>query len=187
LVAASLVALVVGLGIGVAIGDSSNKTNVRASPSAPAPTVGPLRPNVTGRVPRRPRPSETPASVAIGKKVSYRNGASIQVLSYQPNIAPNQPYARPPAGMSYAIIDVQFCAGRVATRYSDLGFKAKMSDNHKYDATTSVKPPDLGSGVLSARSGCKRGYVTLQLPKGQKPVAIIWNYGTWRRTTWNVK
>ena len=182
LVAASLVALAVGVGIGYGIRDTSKKTKVVVA--SPAPT------SATGALPRRPagvpRPSATPASFRIGDKASFQSGASIQVFSYEPNVVPTHSPAPTTVGMSYGAIDVEFCAGRVAARYADTGFKAKMADTRKYGPTTSAKEPDLGAGVLPPASGCKRGYVTLQVPQGQQPVAIVWRYGTWRPTSWSM-
>ena len=107
------------------------------------------------------------------------------MFSYEPNVVPNHSPA-PAAGMSYGVIDVQFCAGRVAVRYADVGFKARMADTRKFGASTAVKDPDLGAAVLPVGSGCKRGFVTLQVPEGQQPDAIVWRYGTWRPTSWSL-
>jgi hypothetical protein len=187
---AAVIALLIGGAIGFAIGNSSKKKNTASSAltnTSPSDTTPDTSEPDTTPLTETPTTVPAPPTFTVGQKVEYENGASIQVFSYQPNVVPNDSFETPQAGMSFAVIDVQFCTGTDAASYNDLGFKAKMADNREYDSTISVKDPDLGSGDLPAGSGCKRGYVTLSIPQGQQPTALLWDYSGWQLTTWTLK
>ncbi len=187
LATASAVALFIGVGIGTSgtgseedkVADSTSttaRTSTTDEPTTQAPTTTTMAPTTV------PRPTEH----VIGDKVTYEGGASIQIISYEQGV--DGGYFDPEPGNEYAIVDVEVCAGSSEISYNEMALAAIMADNRRYsDSFGGARDPGLGSGDLSAGSGCVRGWATLEVPVGQRPVSILWSYGDFEDTRWAVK
>jgi hypothetical protein len=119
--------------------------------------------------------------------VTYTNGASVQVLAYEQGVPGASRFVTPDPGNEYAVIDVQVCAGPSAEiPYNVFGFALQMPDNRRYDPGSTVREPSLGSGTLPAGGGCTRGWVSFEVPVGQRPVFVVWDYSNFVETKWSV-
>jgi hypothetical protein len=129
-----------------------------------------------------------PTEYAVGAKVSYTDGATVQLYSYQQGVPSQNQFSQPAAGLELAVLDVQVCAGPSAKMsYNELGFSALAPDNRNYNNSFSAaREPRLLAGDLPAGGGCRRGWVTLEVPKGQRPVYIIWDYAGYQQTRWRL-
>jgi hypothetical protein len=125
---------------------------------------------------------------AMGEKVLYESGASVQVYSYEQGVPSDNSFDQPGAGSEYAVIDVEVCAGATGDApYNELAFKAQTADNRQYGTQFgSVRDPRLESGTIPTGGGCKRGWVTLEVPIGQRPVNIFFSYGGFAPAKWTV-
>ncbi|MFZ6002871.1 MAG: hypothetical protein ACOYXM_02960 [Actinomycetota bacterium] len=121
----------------------------------------------------------------VGEKIEYVDGSSVQVFTWEQPVPPANEYSTPDPGFEYGVLDVEVCAGgQEEAAYNSLALSARMADNRVYDdAFGTAREPDLSSGDIPAGGGCRRGYVTLSVPAGQQPVAILWDYGG-RQAEW---
>ena len=147
------------------------------APAAEAPAAG--QPATTV-----PAPS---ATKAVGDKVALANGDTIQVHSYTPNVAASNQFAKPTAGMTFSVIDVEGCAkGANATGVvNPFYFALQMADNTRAEPTfLPVKTPELHSGA-QAPGDCIRGNVGFEVPSAAKPIAVVFtSFGT--SVKWNI-
>jgi hypothetical protein len=131
-------------------------------------------------------PATKPAQLNVGDKVTFKSGATVAVLSYE-QPAPAMKYTKPDDGMEYARIDVEVCAGSAETSYNGFGFELQTADNRRWDNGFGVDTnPDLGSGDLPANGGCVRGFVGFELPAGQRPVSVVFDYPGFEQARWMV-
>jgi hypothetical protein len=132
-----------------------------------------------------PRPTGT---FPMGYKLTYANGTTVQVFSYEQGTAKASTGATQPpvAGREFAVIDAEVCASPTApTPYGAVGFKVQMPDGTLYGGSiANDREPKLGSGTLPAAGGCKRGLVTLQVPVGQSPRVVVWDYPGYLAANW---
>jgi len=170
---------VVGVIIIANVFSSTERAIDRATSSVPTPfTAAPFTSATTS--------ANSAKTFKVGDKVTYTDGSSIQVYTYEQPASPGR-YQTADPGMDLAVIDVEFCAGTTSSRtvsYNDLGFKAQMPDNRQYASTYGGRDPDLGSGDIPPSGGCKRGFVTLQLPAGQRPSFVLWDYPGTEQARW---
>ena len=180
------VAVILGVVGVVILNNIINDTETKIRESARTPHDEPSRspstffPTTTTTAPRA-------KTFAVGDKVAYQDGSSIQLFTYEQPV-PQGRFSSVEPGNELAVIDVEFCAatsGR-AFSYNDLGFKAQMADNRQYEATYGGRDPDLGSGDLPPGAGCKRGFVTLKVPQGQRPAFVLWDYSGTEQARWTV-
>jgi hypothetical protein len=175
------VAIVLGI-VGVVIVNNVLTSTKKAVERATFPTS-------RGGFPTATTASETTApsvkTYRVGDKATYADGSSIQVYSYEQPV-PSPRFANPDPGMEFGLSDVEFCAGGIRSlSYNDLGFKAQMPDNRQYEATfPAARDPDLGSGDIPAGGDCKRGFVTLKVPIGQRPTFVVWDYYGSEQARW---
>ncbi len=135
----------------------------------------------------RPAPTTTlpkPKTFKVGDKIDYENGASIQVFVYEQPVA--GAVFDPEPGNEYAVIDVEVCAGSEEVSYNTFGFVLIAADNRRYDASFGAREPTLGSGDLPAGSGCVRGWVSFEVPQGQRPTTLLWDYFGWEQSRWAI-
>lgn len=116
-------------------------------------------------------------ALVVGNKAELSNGDTIQVHSYTPNVAASNQFARPAAGMAFAVIDVEGCAKQASSAgvVNPFFFELQMPDNTRVDATfLPVKTPELRSGAMAA-GDCIRGNVGFEVPTSAKPVAVVFS------------
>ncbi len=123
----------------------------------------------------------------VGDKITYSGGASLQVYSYDQPVDSADGFSSPVAGSEFGVVDIEVCAGSSAVSYNGLAVAAKGKDNRRYQpAFSEARKPDLRAGDLPAGGGCIRGFVTLEVPAGQRPASIMRDYPGWQMATWNV-
>lgn len=123
----------------------------------------------------------------MGDKITYSGGASLQVYSYDQPVDSADGFSSPVAGSEFGVVDIEVCAGSSAVSYNGLAVAAKGKDNRRYQpAFSEARKPDLRAGDLPAGGGCIRGFVTLEVPAGQRPASIMRDYPGWQMATWNV-
>lgn len=79
--------------------------------------------------------------------------------------------------MEWAVIDVEACAGPTD---DDTGFRSVnpfdfellMPDNTRVGADLAVREPALNHTDLPYANDCARGFVSFQVPAGQRPRAV---------------
>ncbi len=87
------------------------------------------------------------------------------------------------------LIDAEVCAGRQrAASYNELGFKAQMVDNRSFDSGFAIpaREPPLDVGEIPRGGGCHRGWVTIEVPAGQRPGSIVLDYPGWDLARWRI-
>ena len=98
-------------------------------------------------------------------------------------------------GKQFAFADVEFCAGtQYDVAYHADGFDVDMPDGNRYqaalaaetDAPATARQPSLGSGDIPPKGGCRRGWVTLEVPADQRPGSIVWDDPLFDETRWHV-
>ena len=123
----------------------------------------------------------------MGFKVPYENGNSVQLYSYEQPVDASNGFSTPSAGSEFAVADAEVCAGATAEApYNIFGFTAQTPDNRVYDASIGARDPSLSSGTIPAGGGCVRGWVTFEIPVGQRPTYILWQYGGQELVKWTV-
>jgi hypothetical protein len=139
------------------------------------------------------RPQTTTTAVKatgfkIGEKVTYNSGVSVQVFTYEQGVPSSNQFSKPGAGNEFAVLDVEVCSSAsTEIAYNTLGFAAQTADNRRYENSFGItRSPALGAGTLPAGSGCKRGWVTVEVPVGQRPVFIVWNYSSLAEAKWTL-
>jgi DNA-binding SARP family transcriptional activator len=141
-------------------------------------------------------PKPFPTNVRLGQLSEYDDGTTIRVYQYnRPDSTDNE--AQPPKpGSEFAFADVEFCAGKkVGADYNADGFDVETSDGHRHhaglaatiDAPDTARQPTLGGGDIPANGGCKRGWVTLEVPAGQHAASIVWDDPQYDETRWKLR
>lgn len=103
----------------------------------------------------------------------------MQVFSYeQPVPDPDPEFSLLEPGFEWAVIDVEACAGPTeddtGLRFvNPFDFELQMPDNTRLMSDIPVKEPALNDVALPGAGECARGFVTYQVPEGQRPVAVV--------------
>ena len=125
-------------------------------------------------------PSTAPVKQAgkgqIGNKVELRNGHTVQLHAYDPNV-PGAPDLKPDPGKVFVAIDVEGCAGAPAPGglMNPFFFSLQLPDQARADAAFPVREPALHA-VSQAAGECNRGWVTFEISKGSRPSAVLFSY-----------
>ena len=137
----------------------------------------------------------TPVDVALGQPYEYDDGTTVQIYQYTDSISPGDQSQQPAPGKQFAFADVEFCAGtKYDVAYHADGFDVDMPDGHRYqaaltaetDAPATARQPSLGRGDIAPKGGCRRGWVTLEVPADQRPGSIVWDDPLFDETRWHV-
>jgi Domain of unknown function (DUF4352) len=186
---ATLVLAAVGAAVIVGRDEDPTRASRGASDAERALDI-PRAPETTARsstTTTTPAPSTRPPQFSVGDKVTYDDGASVQVFSYeQPAALPE--FVEPSPGTEFALIDVEVCAGSNAEAgYNPLGFALQTPDNRQYPSSYgSSREPPLASGTIRPGGGCVRGWVTIEAPSGARPAFVVWNYPGFEIAKWAV-
>ena len=115
-----------------------------------------------------------PAGPVVGDRVETSKGNSVTVFSYdQPTPAPAT--VEPRSGMEFATVDAEFCLGPEDNGYavrSDY-FELLMPDDTQRLAVTGVREPALIKTDLEEEGDCVRGYVTFEVPVGERAAFVL--------------
>lgn len=116
----------------------------------------------------------------VRDKVQTRDGNTVQVYAFVPNVTSSNQFTRPKAGTTYSAIDVEGCAGTKPDSFglNPFDFSLAMSDNTRAQPTLPVKTPALNSESQAA-GVCNRGWVTFEVPDGSTPATVVYgSFGT---------
>lgn len=119
----------------------------------------------------------TPGRATVGDRIETDVGTLVQVHSYeQPVPAPDE-FTTPQPGHEWAVIDVEACAGPTdddtgLRSVNPFDFELLMPDNTRFGADLPVREPALNHVDLPYAGDCARGFVSFQVPAGQRPRAI---------------
>jgi len=136
----------------------------------------------------------TPIDLSLGQQSVYDDGTSVQIYQYTDSISPGDEAQSPAPGKQFAFADVEFCAGtQYDVAYHADGFDVDMPDGNRYhaalaaetDAPATARQPSLGSGDIPPKGGCRRGWVTLEVPADQRPGSIVWDDPLFDETRWH--
>jgi hypothetical protein len=124
----------------------------------------------------------------MGEKVQYQSGTTVQVYSYEQGVPGKDSFNQPDAGNEFAVIDAEVCAGSSTTAsYNPLGFHLQTPDNRRYDSSfNDARDPRLSSGDIPPNGGCVRGWASFEVPIGQRPSWVVWDYGGYSPAKWDV-
>lgn len=136
-----------------------------------------------------------PIDVELGQPYEYDDGTTIQVFQYVDSVSPDDQPNPPAPGKQFGFADVEFCAGpsEDALYHAD-GFDVDMRDGHRFqaalaaanDASATAPQPSLGRGDIPPNGGCKRGWVTLEVPADQHPESVVWDDPTYDELRWHL-
>ena len=165
----------------VLAGCGSDKTQQLAAELA-ASTTTTTAPTTSTTTTTRPTTTTAKRFVVGDKIVSTKSGStdvlfSHQVFSYEQPVAPPDRFTNPAAGMEFGVADVEVCAGTEKVSYNPFAWNAQTPDNRRYRTTFQrLRNPTLSSGDIAPGAGCVRGWVTFELPVGQRPTSLVHDY-----------
>jgi hypothetical protein len=142
--------------------DATTTTEATSTTDEPAETTTPT----TGR-----------HQFTVGERVETSSGDFVQVFTYEQPVAPPDEFTTPEAGNEWAVIDVEACAGPFddpeGLRYANpFDFELIMPDNTRVISDLPVREPALNDTELPYANDCVRGFVSYQVPAGQRPRAV---------------
>lgn len=117
----------------------------------------------------------------LGTRVWYPSGASIQVFSYRQPVTADDPNLTPADGYEFGLADVEMCAGSQGPLpIRAIGFTAIVAgDDRDFNVPGGVvREPGLGLRDLQAGE-CARGWLPFEIPAGERPRLITWNFPDW--------
>jgi hypothetical protein len=117
------------------------------------------------------------ADFGVGDRVETASGNFVQVFSYEQPVPPPDEFMTPNPGFGWAVIDVEACAGPFddpeGLRYvNPYDFELIMPDNTRMVSDLPVREPALNDTELPYANDCARGFVSFQVPAGQRPRAV---------------
>jgi hypothetical protein len=176
------VVLVIVIAVAASSGGDNEEASVTEASRGEAAESAPTLPRVTSTTARRPPEFD------VGDTVVFTNDAKLTIYGYEQGVPPTNQYFEPEPGFEFAVLDVETCAGPSETAsYNALAWKAQGADNRVYtNAFSSARDPQFGSGDLPAGAGCIRGFVTIEVPVGQRPTYLLHDYPGWELTRWVV-
>jgi hypothetical protein len=122
----------------------------------------------------------------VGDTAKLKDGR-IRVYQYYPQVQSQNQFMQPKAGMEFGAINVEGCANNDAQSFSlnPFFFNIQMPDNTRREAAFPVAEPPLNHTDL-APGECVRGWVTFEVPQGQKPNAIYFKPMGGESARWNI-
>ena len=113
--------------------------------------------------------------LGIGDTSITASDNKLTVHSYESPIPPPDDYTKPDPGKAFAAIDVEGCANpdtNESTGLNPYDFTLQMPDNTRLEPDIGAKEPALNDTTLTP-GDCVRGWVTFQVPQGQKPKFVV--------------
>jgi len=110
--------------------------------------------------------------VALGQRVTTGAGNLVTVFSFASTVKGTR---KPASGTVFAAVDVEACAGPHApprTGVFRAQFALQTPDQTGWHSVDPVKEPALKDMLLKSNQ-CERGWISFQLPSGQKPRFIV--------------
>ncbi len=147
---------------------SEERGAVDEGTQAPEKTTEATRPSTAAR------PAGANAGLVVGDTAVTQAGNEITVHSYE-RVPPDDTF-QPEPGFEFAAADVEGCAAEDiegSAGLNPLDFALQMPDNTRLQADIGVKEPPLNDTTLPP-GDCVRGFVTFQVPEGQKPTNVIY-------------
>ena len=113
------------------------------------------------------------SALAMGEKVTLSNGETVQVHGYEAEVRPEAAAgALADAGRSYAVVDVEACAGADGGATAEAArFELEMPDGSRI-APAPVVAREPALRALGAPGECSRGTITYEVAPGQRPRAV---------------
>lgn len=111
----------------------------------------------------------------VGDRMETARGNFVQVFSYEQPVLPPDGFTPPSTGQEFAVIDVEACAGptdEAGRAVNPFDFELVMPDNTRRQAEIPVREPALNYVELPKAGDCARGFVSFQVPAGQRPAYI---------------
>lgn len=173
----ALIALLLGVGIGVAGGARDDQSLATGASGSTSTSEVPRTLATTTISTRQSTTTVTPTTIRsfpVGEQQIFRDGTKLTVYAYtESNLSAR--FSQPNAGYHWAAVDFQACAGSNQFSVNRLYLILSMPDNSRIqrDGTT-TRAPDLSSADLPAGE-CVRGWLTYQVPDGSRPSTIIWD------------
>lgn len=116
-----------------------------------------------------------PAQFVVGDRVETALGNFVTLYSYEQPVPPPE-FITPEEGNELAVADVEACLGTTPTTdvfVNPFDFELIMPDNTRRGATFAAREPALNDTQLVAVGDCVRGFVSFQVPIGQRPVFLV--------------
>jgi len=108
------------------------------------------------------------------------SGRTVTLLTYDQPWTSTDKYGfvKPADGKEFATIDLKGCAGPAddPRGFNPFDFTLAMSDSTRIETAIVGRDPSLHSAPLQAND-CIRGWVTFEVPAGQRPVAVVYTSG----------
>lgn len=115
----------------------------------------------------------------VGDRVETGRGNFVTLHAYEQPVPPPDEYTEPQPGQEFAAVDVEFCAevetgdDQQTTYYVGPGdWELQMGDNTRRSFDIPVKEPSMSYADVPV-GDCLRGWVSFQVPAGEKPEALL--------------
>lgn len=162
-------------------------TNITTEAGAPEPavTTAPVQPLVPVTAPVTTRATTPPTTAKpvtegpLGSSFTVSPGdRKITAFTFRPAVEPANRYSTPKAGMQFASVEVQECAGAAGERFSPnrFDFELALTDNTRVRAGIEVTTPQLASSPLLP-GDCIRGWVSFEVPTTGTVRHVVYSEG----------
>jgi hypothetical protein len=157
-------------------GSQAPSTTRRTTTTERTSTTRPTTTTTTTTAPPTTTTTEREGFV-VGDRIETSGGDSVQVFAYEQPVPPPDEFTTPSPGMEWAVIDVEACAGPTdddtgLRAVNPFDFELRMPDNTRISADFAVREPALNHVDLPYANDCARGFVSFQVPAGQRPRAV---------------
>jgi hypothetical protein len=125
------------------------------------------------------QPTTARSDFSLGDRVETRSHYFVTVMSYVDGFRSSDQFISPSQGNQWSAVEVVHCAGDAAHYQEPSGtgpqlLSLQMRDNTRRDPEfVGVKQPALTDVQFSGPGDCARGWVTFQVPVGQRPAFIL--------------
>ncbi|HEU5085683.1 MAG TPA: hypothetical protein VFU14_20245 [Acidimicrobiales bacterium] len=116
----------------------------------------------------------------IGDRVETSRGNLLQVHGYEQPVASGNEFIEPDPGHEFAVVDVENCVGPdtesdLPLPVSSFDYVLQMPDNTRREpaVTSPAREPTFRTAQLFAPGECYRGFITFEIPIGQRPAFVI--------------
>lgn len=121
-------------------------------------------------------PATDGGQLTIGDTVETETG-TVTIRSYEVLVAAEDDEVQPPAGFSFAVVEMEGCVSRtlagVVTIYAE-DVQLELADGTRLAATRAAREPAL-QPITNVQSGdCARGFLTYGVPEGSEPALVTY-------------